>query len=1063
MGFLGIDALIERKIKSIIASQGASSTVDVRGGSIHIENVHFNEQLIDDALAKATGEVQPVIIEMIYVHKMIIKIPWTGGELGVSLDGVHVLLRRRPDEEVTAAEQREAKEKHITAKLESLVAKVKAARKGGAAAKADGDDSDDDSDDDDEKKRQKSGGGGMAGRMVQKMVESLANKILKNLEPKVSITNLHVRYEDLLPETGAPVAVGLAFGSFELGRSAAQNLVVSLDVALSNVGVYAHTRATDVQSVVPPAPTRPPEVPSKRPKKAAKTPDVDLRQQREEQVAANMTSLLADVLAADGSPGKLPEHQWLLRPMAMACTAHVNVGTFLRTKERWAFPVAVADLRFAPIEAQLTEAHAEALCMTGSWLQGAPSRYMYKFLRPSERPAGVGALYAPPTRIRRVNVTWREYWQAAILTVLRFDVERGAPAMRFRQAAEDRAKYKLAYERVLEQTSEAMAKAAEVAVKARRQRAAEEEAESMELEAMNARNDATVVSMWRLLALRRRKAAERSKGFLGALSFSKPAYALQDGDIESLAVDKDEEDRDDDADKAGDEDGGLFGGAPEGYRSVVVRLGLDTVRFSLLLLGKVSDAPGWRAPGRTALAPASTPVLSAGAHAISVQANVEAGGKTQVRVLVGEVRCRHCAGRAGDVNLLHLRGYDKIAPNMDGVLDGALPLPPQESGFLSSMLGRTPKKREGKRDGPEFAPALHAVVVLPEPPPPPNAPPPPPGLENLELASPPKLPGRLPSPPKLPGRLPSPPKLPGRLPSPPKLPPPPKPAAQPPPGDAQIDVALALRGGEACTHPGLWPSFVRFFQPVEIAFDRLAGAAAQKAALVAAASTLEAALGRPWWGLEGGLVGAFGGLGAAVEGLVGLRVKAEVTEPIELKLYKPAPPTAAAPFEEVVRLTLPPLSASIVPECSAVGEGPAEVLVDLDLGSELRFNAANLAQLGQRAAAIGAAAERADASGLAPALRCKRAHIEEEVTREREALHAAERELRRLQEKRRQADEAAASARAAKLRSGKKGKALQRGGRKGFFCALFSCGRRGVAVDNSQSPAPTQKVSTQHV
>ena len=48
---LGLDRLIESKIRSIIASQGASSKVDVSGSSILIEDVHFDEAVIDDAKA----------------------------------------------------------------------------------------------------------------------------------------------------------------------------------------------------------------------------------------------------------------------------------------------------------------------------------------------------------------------------------------------------------------------------------------------------------------------------------------------------------------------------------------------------------------------------------------------------------------------------------------------------------------------------------------------------------------------------------------------------------------------------------------------------------------------------------------------------------------------------------------------------------------------------------------------------------------------------------------------------------------------------------------------------
>ena len=143
-----LDTLIEAKLKSVLEGQGLSSQIDVRNGNVHIEEVHFNEALIEELIAKQTGQVSccyteqaagcvragprrchpdlprnlirrihrrsepmprpvatpqvlPVVIEMIYIRKLDIIIPWTGGELAVIADGVHMLLRRRGVEEVS--------------------------------------------------------------------------------------------------------------------------------------------------------------------------------------------------------------------------------------------------------------------------------------------------------------------------------------------------------------------------------------------------------------------------------------------------------------------------------------------------------------------------------------------------------------------------------------------------------------------------------------------------------------------------------------------------------------------------------------------------------------------------------------------------------------------------------------------------------------------------------------------------------------------------------------------------------------------------------------------------
>jgi hypothetical protein len=171
----GLDNLIESKLRSIIAGQGATSTVDVKNGNIHIEDVHFDESLIEDAFAKQTGQLLPVTIEMIHVRKLSLILPWTGGELGVALDGVHVLLRKRPQSEVTAEQLLKVKDMHVNMLLADLIARIKAVRKG-ATKKDSGDGgSGGDNDDNDEVSS-------FAERTLQKMIQGLVKKILNNLE-----------------------------------------------------------------------------------------------------------------------------------------------------------------------------------------------------------------------------------------------------------------------------------------------------------------------------------------------------------------------------------------------------------------------------------------------------------------------------------------------------------------------------------------------------------------------------------------------------------------------------------------------------------------------------------------------------------------------------------------------------------------------------------------------------------------------------------------------------------------------------------------------------------------
>lgn len=68
------------------------------------------------------------------------------------------------------------------------------------------------------------------------------------------------------------------------------------------------------------------------------------------------------MLVRDGSC-PFPPHQWLLGPQTIGGMLHLNVGIFLKTEERFAFPLAVADLKMGALQLQLSEAQAQLLLL----------------------------------------------------------------------------------------------------------------------------------------------------------------------------------------------------------------------------------------------------------------------------------------------------------------------------------------------------------------------------------------------------------------------------------------------------------------------------------------------------------------------------------------------------------------------------------------------------------------------------------------------------------------------------------------------------------------------------
>lgn len=263
-------------------------------------------------------------------------------------------------------------------------------------------------------------------------------KVLKSFQPKVRISNLHVRYEDLSPEAEVPMAAGLTLDKLSLeasfhgtGRPGDDEKnardVETLNVAVSRLGVYVHTVPMGAATVIGGG-------------AGALGPE---GARREVRTAAAMSALFKEVMASDGSaallgdlPPKFPTHQWLLGPISLAGHAHVNLGLLIGAKTRfdWAHFV-VVDIDIPPVHIQCTSEMATALIATSEALMLMPVRALYKQFQRAEEKLVAARRIGPADRAGYGFARLRAAIRTTLLTLVH------APRFNFAKAMHERKEY----------------------------------------------------------------------------------------------------------------------------------------------------------------------------------------------------------------------------------------------------------------------------------------------------------------------------------------------------------------------------------------------------------------------------------------------------------------------------------------------------------------------------------------------------------------------------------------------------------------------------------------------
>ena len=660
-------------------------------------------------------------------------------------------------------------------------------------------------DDGDDKKSDDDKGGG-AGGGPPGFIKSAIRKVIEAFRPIVRITNVHIRYEDLeedavdLQERDAPLALGVTIGRLMLQHPDSPyseidedpNMmpckdVVPLEVNVDGLGVYMHTAAMGVESVIGGGPDA---------QAAARAAQSDEEARRrlsakekarmeatnggeDDRTAAAMGALLGEMLAP--SSGR-PAHEWLIRPISVSGKVHVNTGLFIKARTAFDWPhLAVADLEVGPIQVQISEHQASSLLIAASELMLMPARNLYAMLRPK-------AFHA------------RRVWRAAINAVVYGGLISVSGATRMSNAIRDRVGYQTVLQEALAKLSASggggggggsmqmedvmhVTTEGKGAISLARADTAGGAAIDALLE-VDAITSPMQVALWRLIAFSEAKSAAEQEKLMGkrgknarALFAGASRKAMGAATSDDMMAASNAVQLEDGGEGEGEGDDPLAG-APPHFALAVVSLRVAEVSASLLLddsarVLSAEEAAAMAAAEAAAAAktrtevvtthnldgttttttmvtvhhppvtnePIST-VLGARLSPIVVRARLtpKAEIATALHAAVGAVTVEHQAGRGSNRRqaLLTLPGETHI-PDTSPLLGPPMPdveVPrPSVFGFFSSAASAL--KKVARRDDAAYAdaaaeggggaaplpPAIHAVVTLPQEPPPGGLPP----------------------------------------------------------------------------------------------------------------------------------------------------------------------------------------------------------------------------------------------------------------------------------------------------------------------------------------------------
>ena len=371
-----LDGLIRRQIRSVIGDVG-DANVEVKGGNITINDVHFDESVLEDAIFPPVDPaLPPARLSLVHVKKLAIKIPWgnfSKGFVDVELDGLSVNLVRRPTSDVTVEDLRARKEACVAELMKQLVEQLMAmAASNKKNKKNKGRDSK--ADDGDDKKSDDDKGGG-AGGGPPGFIKSAIRKVIEAFRPIVRITNVHIRYEDLeedavdLQERDAPLALGVTIGRLMLQHPDSPyseidedlNMmpckdVVPLEVNVDGLGVYMHTAAMGVESVIGGGPDAQ-RCARRAVGRGGQAAAVGQGEGAWRRPTARTTGRRrwARCSARCSRRRAAGRREWLIRPISVSGKVHVNTGLFIKARTAFDWPhLAVADLEVGPIQVQIS-------------------------------------------------------------------------------------------------------------------------------------------------------------------------------------------------------------------------------------------------------------------------------------------------------------------------------------------------------------------------------------------------------------------------------------------------------------------------------------------------------------------------------------------------------------------------------------------------------------------------------------------------------------------------------------------------------------------------------------
>ena len=245
--FRVIDGYISRQLKRLIEREGGSAgSMKVKNGCVEMADVLFSPDALEEQINREVGAHLPITLEMVHVQHLKISLPWNdwaNGFVEVSVSDISVVAVPCDYTTVSAEHLRDIKEERVRKRMRDLL--LEALGGGGSGEPADSQPS-----------AASSAGAPPPPKPSSQKKDRALRMVLGRLRPRIQITNVHVRFEELDPtDEAAACAVGLVIGSLRLHQAdGSQKLsdIGSLHFECSGTGAYVHTATSGARSVLAP-------------------------------------------------------------------------------------------------------------------------------------------------------------------------------------------------------------------------------------------------------------------------------------------------------------------------------------------------------------------------------------------------------------------------------------------------------------------------------------------------------------------------------------------------------------------------------------------------------------------------------------------------------------------------------------------------------------------------------------------------------------------------------------------------------------------------------------------